>query len=55
MGGLAKVVVVIIVVGALLWGAKRLPMDDTVREILRVVVIVALVIWLVRHFWPGLW
>jgi hypothetical protein len=42
------ILVVIIVVGVLLWGAESLPMSAPIRRILQVVVVGALVIWLLQ-------
>lgn len=42
----AIVVVVIIVVGLLLWGANHIPMEPSIKKIMNVVVIIALVLWL---------
>lgn len=48
------IIVVIVVVGVLLWAAEQLPMNPQVRRILQVVVIVALVLWILSAFLPGL-
>jgi hypothetical protein len=47
---LIGILVVIVIVGVLLWGAGQLPMDPTVRRILQVVVILVLVLWLLQAF-----
>ncbi len=47
---LIGILVVIVVVGLLLWGAEQIPMDATVKRILQVVVVVALVLWLLKAF-----
>lgn len=48
---LISLIIVIVLVGAILWAVnKYIPMDDTIRRILNVVVIVALVIWLLTVF-----
>ena len=48
------VVVGIIVVGVVLWVINRyVPMDQKIKTILNVVVVLALVIWLLRAF--GVW
>jgi hypothetical protein len=39
-----------VIVGLLLWVVGQIPMDPTVARILRVVVIVALVLWLLQAF-----
>lgn len=46
---LLALVAVLIVVGVCLWGVQQIPMDATVRTIIRVVVIVVLVLWLVGN------
>lgn len=43
-------VVVIVVVGVLLWAVGRLPMDPTVLQVLRAVVVVVLVLWVLQAF-----
>jgi len=44
-------IIVLIVVGVLLWLVNnKLPMDGTIRTIINVVVVIAVVIWLLRAF-----
>lgn len=44
-------IIVVVLVGAILWAVnKYIPMDETVRKILNVVVIIALVIWILSVF-----
>lgn len=44
-----KIIVLIIIVGVLLWLVHRfIPMDATVRLILNIVVIGALIIWILK-------
>ena len=44
-------IIVLIVVGVLLWLVNnKLPMDGTIRTIINVVVVVAVIIWLLRAF-----
>ena len=51
---LLYVVLVIAVVGVLLWLINRyIPMDGKIKNILNIVVVIALVIWLLRDF--GVW
>jgi hypothetical protein len=51
---LLTVVIVLIVVGVLLWLINAyIPMDRKVKNILNLVVIIALVIWLLKAF--GVW
>jgi hypothetical protein len=51
---LIAVVLTLIAIGVLLWLAETyIPMSDPIKKLLRVVVIVAVVIWLLRVF--GIW
>ena len=51
---LLGVVLTLIVVGVLLWLAEKyIPMDPAIKNIMRIVVIVAIVLWLLQVF--GLW
>lgn len=43
---LLDLVVVLIIIGLLLWAVGQVPMDPTIAKLIRVVVIVAVVIWL---------
>lgn len=47
---LISIIVAIVIVGVLLWAVGQIPMDPTIARILRVVVVVALVLWLLRAF-----
>jgi hypothetical protein len=47
---LVSIVVVLVVVGVLLWGLQQLPMDNTLRTIIRVLVIVCAVLFVVAQF-----
>jgi hypothetical protein len=52
--GLIEIIVVLIVVGLLLYAANTwLPMDPKIRQILNVVVVIAVIIWLLYAFFPG--
>jgi len=44
---LIDILVVLIIVGLLLWIAEQIPMDATIKRIIRIVVIVAVCIWLI--------
>lgn len=44
---LLSLVLVLIVVGVLLWATNAIPMDARIRNVLRVVVVVFVVLWLV--------
>lgn len=58
---LLTLVAILIVVGVLLWALSVLPLDEQIRNIIRVVVVVAVVLWLVAgllgetHWNPVLW
>ena len=48
---LISVVVVLIVVGVLLWLVNtQIPMDDKIKKILNIVVVIAVVLWLLAVF-----
>lgn len=48
---LIQLVLILIAVGVLLWLANtKIPMDPTIKQILNVVVIVAVVLWLLGLF-----
>ena len=48
---LVQVVITLIVVGVLLWAVNTyIPMDPKIRQILNIVVVVAVVLWLLRVF-----
>ena len=48
---LIQLIVVLIVVGVLLWAVNRyIPMEARIKEILNVVVIIAVVLWLLTVF-----
>lgn len=44
---LLYLVLTLIVVGVLLWAVSVIPMDPTIKQIIRVLVIVFVVIWLI--------
>jgi len=51
---LLTIVLVIVVVGILLWLANSyLPMAESIKKLLNIVVVVVMVIWLLKVF--GLW
>ncbi len=55
---LVTIVIALIVVGLLLWAADSLPIDAAIKQIIRVVVIVAVVLWLlgaVTGYMPPIW
>jgi undecaprenyl pyrophosphate phosphatase UppP len=48
---LISVVIVLIVVGVLLWAANTyIPMDNKIKTIMNVVVVIAVVLWLLQAF-----
>lgn len=48
---LIQTIIVLIVVGVLLWLINnKIPMDGTIKSIINLVVIIAVVIWLLRIF-----
>lgn len=51
---LVHVIIALILVGALVYIAGILPIDGTFKTIIKVVAVVALVIWLLRGFAPAL-
>lgn len=51
---IVQVVLVLLVVGVLLWAVTTyIPMDKTIKQIIRGVVIIAVIIWLLKVF--GVW
>jgi hypothetical protein len=54
MSTLVTVVLVLIVAGIILYLINRyIPMDGTIKSILNIVVIIAIIIWLLKVF--GIW
>ena len=49
-----ELLIVLIIIGALLYVAKLLPIDPTIKSIITVIAIVAVVIWLLRNYVPAL-
>jgi len=47
---LISVIVTLIVVGLLLYLIGLIPMDGTIKQIIRVVVIIAVIVWLLQTF-----
>lgn len=47
---LVTLLIALIVIGAVLYIVTLLPIDATIKRIIQVVAIVALVIWLLQHF-----
>lgn len=50
---LVNLVVTLIVVGVALYLVQVIPMDDAIRKIIRVIVLVIVVLWLLRVFFPA--
>jgi len=51
---LVTVIIALIIVGAVLYVANLLPIDNTFKTIIKVVVVVAVAIWLLRGLAPAL-
>jgi hypothetical protein len=51
---LVPILIALIVFGAVIYIAGILPIDGTVKTIIKVVAIVAVVVWLLRAFAPAL-
>lgn len=51
---LIPLLIALIIIGAILYIVSLLPIDGTIKRIIQVVAIVALVIWLLRAFAPNL-
>lgn len=47
---LISVIVTLIIVGLVLYLIGLIPMDGTIKQIIRIVVIIAVVIWLLQTF-----
>lgn len=47
---LISIIVTLIVIGLLLYLIGLIPMDATIKQIIRVVVIIAVIIWLLQSF-----
>ncbi|MEO8737185.1 MAG: Thivi_2564 family membrane protein [Edaphobacter sp.] len=47
---LISIIVTLIVIGLLLYLIGLIPMDGTIKQIIRVVVIIAVIIWLLQSF-----
>lgn len=51
---LVSLLIALLVIGLILWVVETLiPMDATIKRIIQTVVVVAVIIWLVRGFLPG--
>ncbi|WP_164155461.1 Thivi_2564 family membrane protein [Sandarakinorhabdus rubra] len=48
---LISTIITLIIVGVLLWLVNnKLPLDGTIRSIINIVVIIAVIVWLLRAF-----
>lgn len=52
---LIQIIVVLCIVGLLLWVVQQIPMDATIARIIRVVIVVAVCLWLLDLLfgWSG--
>jgi type IV secretory pathway TrbL component len=50
---LISVLVALVIAGLILWAVTQFPLDPVIVRLIRVVVVVAVVLWLLRAF--GLW
>lgn len=47
---MVELLIALIIVGAALYLLNFVPIDGTVKRIIQVVIIVAIIIWLLKHF-----
>jgi hypothetical protein len=48
--GLISIIVTLVVVGLLLYLVDLIPMDRTIKQIIRIIVIIGVVVWLLQAF-----
>ncbi len=48
--GLISIIVALVVVGLVLYLIGMIPMDGTIKQIIRAVVIIAVIVWLLQSF-----
>jgi hypothetical protein len=48
--GLISIIVTLVVIGLLLYLVDLIPMDHTIKQIIRIIVIIAVVVWLLQAF-----
>jgi hypothetical protein len=48
--GIVSIIISLVVVGLLLYLIDIIPMDGTIKQIIRVIVIIAVIIWLLQAF-----
>lgn len=52
---LIQIIVILLVVGVLLWAVNAMPaIDPTMKQIIKILVVVVAVLWLLGMFFPGL-
>lgn len=47
---IVELLIALLIVGAVLYILPRLPIDGTIKMIIQVVIVIAVIIWLLRHF-----
>lgn len=50
---LITLLVLLVICGVLLWAVPQLPIDPTIAQVIRVVIVVAVVLYAVRLLAPG--
>jgi hypothetical protein len=48
--GLISIIVTLVVIGLVLYLIELIPMDGTIKQIIRVIIIIAVVVWLLQAF-----
>ena len=48
--GLISIIVSLIVIGLLLYLIDLIPMDGAIKQIIRIIVIIAVIVWLLQSF-----
>jgi len=48
--GIIGIIVTLVVIGLALYLIDLIPMDNTIKQIIRVIVIIAVVVWLLQSF-----
>jgi hypothetical protein len=48
--GLISIIITLVVIGLLLYLVELIPMDRTIKQIIRIIVIIGVVIWLLQSF-----
>lgn len=51
--GLLSLIIALIIIGVVLYLMTLIPMDETIKQIIRIVVIVAVLLWLISVFFGG--